>query len=110
MGKIFSAEIEVIMEGLDEPLLVTVDQRDYAALETRTEIGEEQYTTRQRFLAWSAGKRQGKISVTWQVFNEKLCIQAITREAEKPETARALDSEQEDEQGLDPGQSTLSGS
>jgi hypothetical protein len=102
MAKIFSTQLEIYMEGLDEPLTVTADQRDYAALEGFDQIGDEQYTLRQRYLAWHAAKRTNVVSVAWKEFNERLCIQASTPDAgEEPE-------ESEDEQGLDPGQKTAS--
>lgn len=91
------------MEGLDEPLMVTADQRDMAALEAFDEISDEQYTLRQRYLAWHAAKRTNVVSVAWKEFNERLCIQAST-----PGLEEENKEEGEDEQGLDPGRKTAS--
>lgn len=104
MAKVFSTDLEVFLEGRDELLTVTADQRDYAAWEAHPDAGEDNTTTRMRFLAWSAGKRKGQISATWREFNDRLCIQALVADLDEPE-----DEESEDEQGLDPGRRTASG-
>lgn len=94
-----SAVMEVFMEGLDEPLLVKIDQRDYAAWEAHPDHGEDRYTLMLRFLAWSAGKRSGQIQVDWKTFNTRLCIQAMLQQMPKKEETDG----QEGEQRLDPG-------
>ena len=107
MGKVFSTDLEVHMEGLDEPLIVRADQRDYAAWEAYADGAlAESLTTRLRFLAWNAAKRQGKVSIDFQTFNEKLCIQALIPQEDEPEP----EGDEEDKQGLDPGRRTASGS
>lgn len=102
MGKIATTEIETWMEGLTEPLLITADQRDYAAVEAQ-DIPEESYATRLRWIAWHAGKRQGKVTVDWKTFNGSLCIQCTIPRAEDDEQ-----EESEDGQSLDPGRTEAS--
>lgn len=102
MGKLKGTELEVFMEGLEEPFLVRADQRDFAAWEARPEADTTGATVMLRFLAWNAGKRQGKVSVDWPTFNERLCIQALA-------PGDRLEEESEDEQGLDPGPKVAGG-
>lgn len=100
--------LHVWMEGLDEPLVVQVDQRDYAAWAAyrHTEGDLDSMIIMVRYLAWNAGKRQGKLSVAWKEFNDRLCIEALD-----PSTLSSEEEEEkEGEQGLDPGRKTAGAS
>lgn len=99
MSKPKGAFMEVFLDGQEEPLLVRIDQRDYAAWEAHPDHGEDRYTLMLRFLAWNGGKRSGQISADWKTFNTKLCIQALLQEAGETEET----DDQEGEQRLDPG-------
>jgi hypothetical protein len=86
------------LEGRDEPVEVFVDQRDLARAEADESGNVERPLTRNRFLAWSAAKRAGVVSCTWEKFNGHECIDATVSTSYKEET----DADQVDE--LDPGQ------
>lgn len=96
MGKIFSIRLAMTMEGLDSPLMVVADQRDFAAWEGYEGWADHADTVRLRYLAWHAAKRSGKVSVGWETFNDQLCIQVEAPDIE-------AEPESEGEQGLDPG-------
>jgi hypothetical protein len=102
MGKIFTTELELFMEGLDQPLIVNADQRDYAAWEA-FDGNNGGRVTMQRFLGWNAAKRSGAVSVSWPEFG-RLCIQVYSPGEEEEELEGP-----EGEQGLDPGLKDRSG-
>lgn len=94
----------VLLEGSDEPIMVSTDQRDFANYEGV--MGDGQIDTRHplthRHWAWTAMRRAGQIekAVSWEKFNTELCVQVVS--ADVVEQAEAA-AESEDEQGLDPG-------
>lgn len=67
---------------------VSADQRDVAKWETQpfgTPLNQvaSRLFTYQRFIAWSAAKRQGLTKLDWPKFDEQcVCVDAIAGEAE----------------------------
>jgi hypothetical protein len=94
----FKINLDFLLEGREEALSVTADQRDFAAWEAQPEAENERawVHTRFRFLTWHAAKRQGVIAMSWAEFNEKLCIQVHSRDQDEAE------QDAEDEQEPDP--------
>lgn len=82
-----------------EEFTVQVDQRDWAALEAQ-DIPESAAHMRTRYLAYSAARRAGRVSIDWVRFNERDCVEAAVQETE---------DDSEGEQGLDPGNLPTSG-
>lgn len=78
-------------------LTVVADQRDFAKWEIQPEAMRDTYITRMRFLAWSAAYRQQLYKGSFAEFNEADCVEVFP-----PET------DDEDGDGLDPGQSAAS--
>ncbi len=70
---------------------VSIDQRDFAALEAAG-IADGAQTTKVRYVAWNASKRTGRYTGSWEQFNTHDCVEAADRE----EPAAGTDS-------LDPG-------
>ena len=70
------------------PLLAVVDQRDYAGWEA---AGLDGAITRLRWLAWSALKRSGHVTVPWSQFNKVDCVEVTDAEPEESEEAQGLD-------------------
>jgi len=59
-------DLEIWVDGADEPIQVRADQRDMAAFEVEYKVGtstgiEEMQMTFFRFLGWHAARRTGKI-------------------------------------------------
>lgn len=77
---------------------VDVDGRDWAAMELK-DLPAHAIVTRARFMAWNALKRGGVTARSWEQFNlsDAISIDDVTVGA---------DDDGEDEQRLDPGQST----
>jgi len=88
----------VWLEGRDEPVRATSDQRDLARMEA-ADLPEGAHT-RARFVAWSVLARSGQYPGTWQQFNDRDCIEV--------ESLIPVDDGAGDEQGLDPGQTSTS--
>lgn len=91
-----SLTFEALMDG-GVVHQVVVDQRDFAKWEGQPFRDDEAVHTKLRFLVWSAMRRQSLVTAEWPVFNETLLV----------ETSVADDGE-EGEQGLDPGNPTMS--
>lgn len=59
----------VLLEGGKE-VEVLSDQRDWVEWELQSFYNDERYTTRMRFLAYSAMKRTDQYKKSWQSFNK----------------------------------------
>ncbi len=106
MGKINRMSLEVHLDGRDQPILVEVDQRDYAAWEAHPLADLAPPVTKIRYLAFSAGRRSGAIGkgVSWDEFNTMMCVQALVPDSDLPdEDADGGAEDEEGEQGLNPG-------
>lgn len=90
-----ATEFSVEMDG-GPTHVVVADQRDYAKLEVQAFAEGAAMHTKARFLAWSALTRQQVITSTFDRFNEVDCIEVVV-------------TDEEGEQGLDPGRSEPSG-
>src|ERR1041384_2111217 len=93
--KIFTTEIQCLLDGQDAPFTAIVDQRDHAAYEASDLFEDGRMVMRIRWLAWHALKRSGLTTAAWPEFHDKLCVQAqVISEPAEPDA--------EDEEGLDP--------
>ena len=89
-------QVAMAVEMADGRMLsLTVDQRDYAALEA-ADIGPDQPHTYGRHLAYTAACRAGLYSKSWEDFNTRDCVETIH--------ASKLADAEGDEDGLDPTQ------
>jgi hypothetical protein len=90
-----------IQAEMDDGRVLTAmfDQRDMAVMEA-LELPDRALMLKLRALAWSALRRSGQYTGTWEQFNEKDCVEAVDPSADEDEP--------EGEQGLDPGLSTSS--
>jgi hypothetical protein len=100
-------ELDVEMED-GHTFSVVADQRDVAKFEVQPfgfpwgdKVEEKMGMGTFRFLAWSAGTRQGLTSLPWADFDAQ-CVEALPPDDEEGESAPADDVE-------DPGLTVLSG-
>jgi hypothetical protein len=89
----------VEMDG-SPALRVVSDQRELAKLEA-ADLPDGPHT-RARYIAWAAAVRKGMYAGSWEQFNTRDCIEVVN----DPD---APNDDPEDEQGLDPGTRSTSG-
>lgn len=89
--------LDIELDGRDGLIRVVADQRDIAAAEAADAYAD---MTRARFLGWSAAKRAGLYTGTWEKFNTHEAVEVVSGEITDRDAAAAAEAGD----GLDPGQ------